>query len=799
MRKNVFKIILFFSLFLLLFSVKGYAELTIPDSWELPTDPTTYTPNKIYRFNVTVCDDNGYSNVDTVLFEWHNEPNITVTDSFNITENCSVFSTTKNDLSANESGWTYKWYANNTTGGDATPLIDSYTINKLNPISNMHIEINGTDDDTTLIYPNATNVKAWNDNYGDNDCFYGFYRDDINLTSTLNEENSFGVGTYNYIYNVTNCTNYTDNSTTRTLTVSEGYLPIHLYLNGTEDNKTDGNSYDLYDIANFSVLLNTSGVVYELANKTVYLKSDFPFSQNSNNSTFFNYTIDLTTAGLFNLTAYWNGDANYSSSSKTYFFGVKPYWINNMTSVDSGSNYSSGQSYQFNITWIGDIENVSFEADFLVDNSFNYTDNTSIKVNNDTNGNYWITFTDLAANPSGYSYRWYANDTNGNSVKTDNWNYVISKIPVNLSWTSPTSWTFNVGTDVTVRCDSNPDLNLTLGITGYSAVYSFTLGTVSTSVSSSTADTFSCFCRPTDTTNYSGYITATLNFQTTDGGTGTGTGGGGDDYTPTGSFLIKDLTSSLSVEAGESKSTTFKLSNTLSSNMKNVNISLTGISSTWYSLSKTSISLLKRDVPESVTITFSIPEDAEAKDYSVTVTAKGKPLVGSTRTTTKTMKLKVTAPTAPEIQPLEEVEEAVIGTTEENITSNETAIGVPTGLAAAFEYLKNNLVIVIAIASCLLIFIFRNNITTSLMKATGRKVPKKVKKMKLPSLSKYKLAIRLKRGKGRKKEVLEKEPEVRRPEALEREIKRDIKELQEILEAEKKIEKKKKKFDLENN
>jgi len=94
------------------------------------------------------------------------------------------------------------------------------------------------------------------------------------------------------------------------------------------------------------------------------------------------------------------------------------------------------------------------------------------------------------------------------------------------------------------------------------------------------------------------------------------------------------------------------------------------------------------------------------------------------------------------------------------------------------------------------------------MKAGGRKVPKKTKqktkavkpsRFKLPSFSKYKLAINLKRGKGRKPS-LEKEPKEKgRPEVLEREIKRDIKELQNILETEKKIEKKNKKLNLDNN
>jgi hypothetical protein len=54
------------------------------------------------------------------------------------------------------------------------------------------------------------------------------------------------------------------------------------------------------------------------------------------------------------------------------------------------------------------------------------------------------------------------------------------------------------------------------------------------------------------------------------------------------------------------------------------------------------------------------------------------------------------------------------------------------------------------------------------------------------------------RKKGKAKDLGPERPGIRRPEVLEREIKRDIKELQHVIDTEKKMNKKKK-FDAENN
>jgi len=497
---------------------------------------------------------------------------------------------------------------------------------------------------------------------------------------------------------------------------------------------------------------------------------------------------------------------------KILFDDIAPQYSNVNVDPPHNSQYDSDQIYQFNITWQdGSLDNVTFNiynTSVLDANSINITFNSVLNftnlINYTVDENTKIFSIDISNLPKGnYNYVWTAFDTfNKNSSILSSYTVNPKDISANITLlTDPTSLPSGGGS-VTASCSFLNVYQVKLIVT-FVGIESETgnVGEPVTLIKTITSSN-DITCSVTGNANYTAYkfgsVTVASPAPSSPGTVG--------DTGPTGSFLIKDLTSSLSVEAGKSKSTTFKLSNTLGSNMENVNISLTGISSSWYTLSKSSISLLTRNVLESVTITFNIPEDAEAKDYDVTVTAKGKPLLESTRTTTKTMKLTITQPEEPATQ-IEEPEETIAETLgEENITANETAMG-PTGLIATFEYLKNNLLIIVAIASCLLIFIFRNNITTVLMKAGGRKVPKKAKHKaisfnlpKLSSLKKYKLAINLKKGRWGKGKTLEEVPkEIKRPEVLEREIKRDIEELKQVLEAEKKIEKKKKRPNLDNN
>lgn len=88
---------------------------------------------------------------------------------------------------------------------------------------------------------------------------------------------------------------------------------IRLFLNETEGNKIYGQN----QIANFTAFLNVSG-------KTIFLDSNYTgwALQSNANSRIDNITTLSSVGNNFNLTAYWNGDENYTASSQTYFFNI---------------------------------------------------------------------------------------------------------------------------------------------------------------------------------------------------------------------------------------------------------------------------------------------------------------------------------------------------------------------------------------------------------------------------------------------------------------------------------------------
>jgi len=262
------------------------------------------------------------------------------------------------------------------------------------------------------------------------------------------------------------------------------------------------------------------------------------------------------------------------------------------------------------------------------------------------------------------------------------------------------------------------------------------------------------------------------------------------------------LASTFSMNAGENQSTTFKLSNTYTNNIQNINITLSGIDSSWYSLSKKTVSSLLHGSTDAIILTFNIPTSAEAKEYNIDITAKGSEILTKlARTATATMKLTVNNSNPNVVTP--SLETPIASTTSEtqNVTTSEQ-IAAPTGLAATFEYLTNNLLIIIAMAACVLIFIFREDVNENLAKVTGKSYKthykgkaidfssiKKKMNYKLPDFGKFKM---------NKRKLEPEKPEVKRPEMLEREIKRDIKELEHIVDVERTMNKKKK-FNVENN
>ena len=115
-----------------------------------------------------------------------------------------------------------------------------------------------------------------------------------------------------------------------------------------------------------------------------------------------------------------------------------PSYSNLKTSPTSPATYQKNQQYQFNATW---QDNSGISKALIEFNGINYTMSQ--------NGNeYYRTFTDLAV--GNYNYYFWANDTSGNSNKTNTFTYTINKATPSGSLTNNVSWSINYGKHVSI-------------------------------------------------------------------------------------------------------------------------------------------------------------------------------------------------------------------------------------------------------------------------------------------------------------------------------------------------------------
>jgi len=119
----------------------------------------------------------------------------------------------------------------------------------------------------------------------------------------------------------------------------------------------------------------------------------------------------------------------------------------------------------------------------------------------------------------------------------------------------------------------------------------------------------------------SGSASSTVTVTGTSSGDGTPGGGGGSTIIG-GSTKIPVVFDSypdeISVGQGQTKTVSFKLENTGKEDSEEAKIVITGINSTWYSSSEKKISA---GAKKTVTVKFTIPKNAQKRNYSITIKA----------------------------------------------------------------------------------------------------------------------------------------------------------------------------------
>ncbi|MBN2203087.1 MAG: hypothetical protein JW700_02805 [Candidatus Aenigmarchaeota archaeon] len=630
-----------------------------------------------------------------------------------------------------------------------------------------------------------------------NASIYHNFSGDFNLYPMENDtENEFyyilnfspSAGYYAYEYYFTNDTGtYTINQTFEYV-IEPGVFDMELTLDGEENNKT----YTINQIANFSAFL-------PIENETIYLYSNYPgWVVQSSNESNVSYSLNLTQIGEYNITAFWDGNENYTNGSKIYYFRVTDLnWTDIKTYPNVSANYSKDQNYSFEITWDGNVSDVIFEANFLngtqTYTNSNLTTYENITVNNSGN-TYWINFTDLPA--STYTYRWIATDNNSFEVATDNITYYIGQFPTTMLFTlSPTS-VISEGS-VTASCHITPnDQNLTLylyrttgGFTNI-ATSNNTLYNTFTAPSATTTVLYTYECWFYGNDNYSsayGSVVLTVEGGSNDFVSNSGGSSNTDTTSVQGQFTLSPSESNIVMDAGNSKVISFSLINTYENDINVTSITVSGIEDSWYALDKTVIPRLNDGTTEKVKMTLNVPEDSVANTYSIKVKAIGKNLFsGATLTRETTVTLTVnsnfTAAVVAETEEAETVEQATLSTEEETLGNWV----LPTGLLSMSSEYFPYMILILGVVFSVIVFMKRDAFTQNLIKIGGLRTKKKsdksVKDMISISLPKLK-------RKGEKKELKLKEEKIK---SLETEIEKDIKELQNIMESEKKVKKNRK-------
>lgn len=423
------------------------------------------------------------------------------------------------------------------------------------------------------------------------------------------------TGSYSYKWYV--------NNTIDVITFSESYtvsknssLPIVLKLDGTEANR----SYMLNEIANFTVYL-------AIPEKTVYLDSSYPGLDLENSNSAIYGIVNVSSPGFFSLTGSWNGDENYTASSRTYYFdNMAPRYSNDVTNPIYSSTYSPNGTYNFQIDWFDvDLTDVKFESNFSGSKK-NYTTSTTPKIYNE-GGTFWINLTDLKAR--NIYYKWFAKDSSNMGSNTSQKDYIIFKAYA-LTMYVPYGEVIN-GTTTVVNCYSNtPELDYNdFKLYRNSTLIENTSSLSRGDISVLPVGAYLYVCNTTGTQNYTNQsINSTLVILPKES----------EEPVIKKEFKISQV-SSLIIGVGGSDQGTFNLSSTLDETLTDIHISLTGIDSSWYTIENVPDALLTGG-SVIIEVNFDIPEDAEAKKYSISIKATGK-TPNATKTATSEMSLTV--------------------------------------------------------------------------------------------------------------------------------------------------------------
>jgi hypothetical protein len=169
---------------------------------------------------------------------------------------------------------------------------------------------------------------------------------------------------------------------------------------------------------------------------------------------------------------------------------IAPTWSNNRTKPATGTAYSYGAAYQFNVTW----NDTTAVHTVRVEHNFTGTP-ANYSATGNASGEHYYNYSNLAAGT--YVWRMHANDTYGYTNATSQWTYTVNKATPTCELTFDKSSPQTYGTTLNASCSCTQGTpKLYRNNTDVTSTENNTLTTLP-------AGTYSYTCNTTGTQNYS--------------------------------------------------------------------------------------------------------------------------------------------------------------------------------------------------------------------------------------------------------------------------------------------------------
>ncbi len=275
----------------------------------------------------------------------------------------------------------------------------------------------------TVFYGTQTNVTGLHNYSGVVPSINVYYNNgSYSLNNTLT---TLPAGQNEFVLNTSGTTNYSSNEKRFWVNIIKAPTLTSLYLNGTAGNRT----YNVGQPFNFTAALNITGKSVAIGgNLTTDAAAATPNAKED--------TINMT-AGKYNVTGYFDADANYTGSSQTYWATVFG-WVNATAYKNITINYAKSGT-PINIGCLVRNANTSAALVGYYVEIYNGTTNFSAG-RTDSNGLYNATLTTATDASQDIKCAVYTNETNYYNVSLNGTSTLSSDFTApSISITSPTA------------------------------------------------------------------------------------------------------------------------------------------------------------------------------------------------------------------------------------------------------------------------------------------------------------------------------------------------------------------------